>query len=66
MNYCKVCGYFTCQCAWRPQIKKPPLGLIPRQVWIDERRREIIRAMDSYSSAGKVIPREWIEELANL
>lgn len=63
MNECRQCGFFTCQC--KPIIK-PPLGLMPRYQWVEERKKEIIRAMDRYSSAEKVIPREWIEELSNL
>ena len=66
MNYCRVCGFYKCQCVVRAQVEKPPLGLTPRYMWISERKSDIIRAMDRYSSAGKVIPREWIEELANL
>ena len=66
MRPCKACGYMVCRCTPIGDEVTPPLGLTPRYMWISERKSDIIRAMDRYSSAGKVIPREWIEELANL
>ena len=44
-------------------IKEPPLGLMPRCIWIEHRTYEILAAMERYSEAGMVIPVEWIGEL---
>lgn len=64
MRPCKVCGSWQCQ---RPfGYAKPPLGLRPKYVWLQERRDEIMDAMNRYSHAGKVVPVEWIEELKAL
>ena len=48
--------------------EKPPTGLIPARFWrervLQERITEILAAMQRYSEARKVIPQEWIDELA--
>lgn len=43
--------------------QKPPLGLKPQKIWVEERIKEILEAMARYNEAGKAIPREWLEEL---
>ena len=47
-------------------VTKPPLGLMPRYVWIRLRIKEIIKAMARYHDADMKIPIGWIEELADL
>lgn len=42
---------------------KPPLGLMPLEIAILQRKREVIRACSRYSEVGKPIPKEWIDEL---
>jgi hypothetical protein len=42
--------------------EKPPIGLIPRFIFEEERLEEIEDAMDRYRAAGKKIPEEWIRE----
>jgi hypothetical protein len=49
-----------------PSTEKPPLGLIPRHVRDTQRLQEILEAMHRYSVGGKVIPKLWAEELAEL
>ena len=48
------------------QIKKPPLGLMPRWLHNKRRKREIVEAMLRYIDAGVAIPNEWIQELQDL
>ena len=54
----------SCSCAYRPQIisKKPPLGVMPRDIWDRKRQEELAEAMARYLEAGMKIPTEWIEE----
>jgi hypothetical protein len=47
-------------------IKKPPLGLIPKEIFQQNRALDIIAAMDRYVRADKPIPRAWITELDSL
>jgi hypothetical protein len=49
-----------------PSTEKPPLGLVPRYVRDTQRLQEILEAMHRYSAAGKVIPKLWSDELAEL
>ncbi|CAI3674294.1 hypothetical protein CNEO4_620037 [Clostridium neonatale] len=44
-------------------VKRPPLGITPRFILDEERREEIIDAMNRYLYKNKRIPSEWLEEL---
>ena len=46
------------------KIEKPPIGLRPRVVWLNEREMELLEAMYRYEKAGKEIPVMWGMELA--
>ena len=46
--------------------KKPPLGLMPKTFWEERRILYIIEAIDRYISAGKSIPRDWVDEFNDL
>jgi len=48
-----------------PEFKaeKPPLGLMPEKIWIEQRVSVILGAMQRYVSIGKQIPGEWVTEL---
>lgn len=52
-----------------PQIK-PPLGLIPRKIYLEKvnhhRINDILDAMKRYCDAEKDIPVEWAKELIDL
>jgi hypothetical protein len=37
-----------------------------RAVWLESRKGEIVRAMRDASTAGQMIPIEWVTELAGL
>ena len=54
----------SCSYAYRPQIisKKPPLGVMPRDIWDRKRQEELTEAMARYLEAGKRILKEWLEE----
>lgn len=45
-------------------VERPPLGLRPRNVVLHLRNKEILEAIGRYVEAGKKVPQEWIEELA--
>lgn len=47
-------------------VKKPPLGVMPRELWNEKRRTEIEEAVGRYIESGKPIPAEWIEEYNEL
>jgi hypothetical protein len=53
-----------------PTEKKPPIGLMPRTIWVEKTSRErllqIADAMYRYGDAGRAIPLEWILELGLL
>ena len=53
-----------------PELKKPPLGLIPRYIHEQkvtrERVIEIWKAIERYQKEQKGIPLEWYEELSEL
>jgi hypothetical protein len=44
------------------QIEKPPLGLKPTFIWLEERLEEIEEAKIRYKDAGKELPAEWQNE----
>ena len=46
--------------------KKPPLGLVPRNVHEQNRIFVIEKAIVRYVIAGMPIPVEWVEELVEL
>lgn len=41
---------------------KPPLGIIPKELWDRKRKAELADAMNRYMTAGKKIPEEWLKE----
>ena len=56
-----VCS--TCEERFR---KKPPLGIEPHKVWIENRITDIWKAIERYISTNTKIPIEWIEEYNKL
>lgn len=46
--------------------KKPPLGIMPRAIWEEKRKKDIIDAMKRYMNEGAHIPLDWINELHDL
>ena len=70
----KSCGSDFCEICidngdyWKKEIKfeRPPLGLIPRWVQVEQRYGAVCAAISRYYNAGKKIPIEWIEEYNEL
>ena len=46
--------------------KKPPLGIMPRTIWEEKRKKDIVDAMKRYVDEGAHIPLDWINELYDL
>lgn len=45
---------------------KPPLGLMPRNIFLAQRAKDIREAIQRRNEAGLVAPTEWLEELDEL
>ncbi|MDF2881517.1 MAG: hypothetical protein K0R54_2074 [Clostridiaceae bacterium] len=54
----------NCRCSFEPIFERPPLGLKPRRICLEERIAEIQNAINRYVEARKPIPKEWTEELS--
>lgn len=46
------------------QASKLPIGIYPKVIWIEQRCRELVAAINRYNEAGFASRPEWIEELA--
>ena len=46
------------------QHKKPPLGVMPRRIWVEKRCDELIRAIHEYKTEGLSVNFEWLVELS--
>lgn len=44
----------------------PPLGIIPKSIWKEQRLRELRDVIDRYLEANQRVPIEWIEEYNEL
>ena len=53
---------FSCLPFSYTQVTKPPLGVMPRELWDRKRQKDLADAMARYLEAGMKIPAEWIEE----
>jgi hypothetical protein len=42
---------------------KPPIGLVPKYIWEQQRVVDICEAMLRYAKNGRKLPAEWIIEL---
>jgi hypothetical protein len=47
-------------------MKKPPLGIVPRYINEERRRKEICDAVLRYAFEQMPIPQEWLEECKEL
>ncbi|MHA1197733.1 MAG: hypothetical protein ACTSQF_00050 [Candidatus Heimdallarchaeaceae archaeon] len=48
------------------EAKRPPLGVMPRQIWLQKRFDDLIEAVDRFKKANTEIPREWYKEIGDL
>jgi hypothetical protein len=46
--------------------KKPPLGIIPKDIWEMQRLKELMEAISRYYNDYREIPIKWIEEYNEL
>lgn len=46
--------------------KKPPLGVMPKDIWDMKRANELGMAIQRYIAEGFVIPSKWVEEYNDL
>lgn len=53
-------------CEGPKNLVKPPLGIMPRKLWIEIRLKELSEAMYRYISVGSPIPEEWAQEYNQL
>ena len=60
-NMCTARAGYKCAFSYTPAIK-PPIGVMPRDMWDRERQKDLADAMARYLEAGMKIPAEWIEE----
>lgn len=44
------------------ELTKPPLGIMPKSIWIELRVEALQQAIYRYTNAGLPVPPEWIEE----
>ncbi len=42
--------------------KKPPIGIIPKWLWKEQRQHDLSMTIMSYILSCNVIPNEWIKE----
>lgn len=48
------------------KYEKPPLGVMPRNLWISDRALELMRALAEQIGFGKAPSVQWVEELADI
>lgn len=48
------------------QLKKPPIGIKPHFIWIEQRMEEIRQGINRRIEAKVIVPHEWYIELAQL
>lgn len=46
-----------------PCSSKPPLGVMPKKLWEEKRAKDLCEAIQRYLDNGRVIPKEWVDEL---
>ena len=47
-------------------MEKPPIGIMPRYIWVAKRKREILDAVKRFIEAGAEIPTEWLDEYIDI
>jgi hypothetical protein len=43
-------------------VPAPPIGIMPRKYWVEQRKNDLLAAIKRYMDAEKDIPQEWIHE----
>ena len=72
-NYTRNCGPFEKPNIPKPpsqnpnrNIEEPPLGLMPKYVWMDKRIQAIKEAIQRFMEREKQIPIKWVTEYNDL
>lgn len=61
---CARCLPFLDRPNWSsPESPIPPIGLMPRKLYIEQRFADVTAAIARYAEARMAIPAEWISEL---
>lgn len=47
-------------------MRRPPLGVTPRYLWDEQRRRDLGNAIRRVAEADVPIPQEWVDEYNEL
>jgi len=50
----------------QPKCERPPLGILPKYIWLDHRKTDLENAINRRFEAGLKVPVEWIEEYNEL
>ena len=50
----------------RPVPQRPPLGLMPQNLFLEHRMSEVTSAIKRYKKANKLVPSQWYDELNDL
>ena len=48
------------------RLEKPPLGLMPEQLFYRNRAIDICEAIQRYTEINKPIPNKWVKELTEI
>lgn len=48
------------------QRKKPPIGIIPECLWLEQRANALMEAIERYLEAGECVPAQWPDELSRI
>lgn len=47
-------------------MREPPLGIMPRHIWVEKRLNDIESAIKRYIEAEMPIPFDWVKEYIEL
>jgi hypothetical protein len=47
-------------------VPQPPLGIMPRRIWLEKRFQELLAVIKRYQDAGLKPETEWLEEALDL
>ena len=48
-----------------PRREVPPMGIMPRKYWIENRVQDILESIELYRRSKYIIPIEWVDELSD-
>lgn len=46
----------------KPTTKEPPLGIMPRCLWLEKRYEDVVNAINRFIAAKTNVPWEWVRE----